>query len=198
MNERWICIETGIRTVNGKCFRSYVAEDRLGFRVKVNGSIPLLDLPEHKEEVTMKTNRLLLVEDSDDDASLFLRTVNRSGLAVVVSRARNIPEARRLLLEATPSLVTLDCNLLGATGLEFLREMRANAAFCRIPVVMMSGTDSDFDVGLAYSIGANSFLRKPPSFESYSRSIQLLLDYWFGIHCSSLPARCAPASVWVG
>jgi len=146
----------------------------------------------------MNPNYLLLVEDSDDDATLFAWAVKRSGVAVVVSRARDIPEARRLLAGSKPSLVTLDCSLSGATGLDFLRELRSDATLCRVPVIMLSSTESDHDVGLAYSIGANSFLRKPVSVESYTHSIQLLLDYWFGINCSSLPGQCAPASVWVG
>jgi two-component system response regulator len=130
------------------------------------------------EDKTLDRRTVVLVEDSDEDAMLFGRAIRKSGKNVVVRRASNARGARELLIGHRPALITLDCDLVGESGLDLLREIRSMESFSRVPVVMLSGSESDSDVLSAYTSGANSFLRKPVCCDEYVALVTLLVEYW--------------------
>lgn len=194
MNEPWINISTRVRTQESGQVKSLVATDRLGFRFKLgesqeNGS---------RERLAANQKSLVLVEDSDDDASLFLLALRKSGKNVRADRAANALQARQLLAGHRPALITLDCHLPGESGLDLLREIRSMESFRRIPVIMMSGTESERDVQSAYAAGANSFLRKPASCEEYLARVSLMLEYWLENNYTPLNPWMPPSCVWQG
>jgi DNA-binding response OmpR family regulator len=135
----------------------------------------------------MEQIHVLLVEDSDDDALIFARAVRKRSAPIVVYRATDVTGAREFLSTRRPDLIALDCHLPGIGGLEILRELRSNASLQRVPVVMMSGTNSDGDVAQAYANGANSFLMKPTGFDEYQKRVLSLLEYWLETNCTSIP-----------
>ncbi len=65
-----------------------------------------------------------------------------------------------------PHLLLLDINLPRADGFEVLRRVRASEKCGKIPVVVVSSSDSPGDRGKAAELGAGYF-RKPPSYEEY-------------------------------
>lgn len=130
--------------------------------------------------------RLLLVDDSDDDARLFVRAVERCDSAIKVERAACAAEARYLLSRSLPALIVLDRHLPDTGGIELLQEIRMKTALGRVPIVMMSGTEADGDVEAAYAYGINSFVRKPNSYEEYVGCVRRLVEYWCGINCTMI------------
>jgi CheY-like chemotaxis protein len=60
----------------------------------------------------------------------------------------------------TLTLITLDIELPGISGWEFLRQIRDNASLARVPVVILSGL---CDTNLAIAGGASAVLQKPIS-----------------------------------
>jgi CheY-like chemotaxis protein len=189
MNEPWIDISTKLGPM--------VATDRLGFRSVIGG--PALKNGALREtDSSTATKSLVLVEDSDEDALLFNHAVRKSGKNVTVSRAATGKQARQLLSEVPPALIALDCHLQGESGLQILREIRSRDSYRRVPVVMMSGTESDADIQSAYAFGANSFLRKPFLCEEYVDSVKMLLEYWLEKNCTSLLPHPLPHGVWLG
>lgn len=60
-----------------------------------------------------------------------------------------------------PDLVVLDCNMPELSGLLVLREMRNSMDLCAIPVLILTGRQSQRDVDLAHFEGANDYLKKP-------------------------------------
>jgi len=149
------------------------------------------------EAVESLRGRVLLVEDSDDDAMLFSRAVQKSGRDTEVYRASNVAEALALLAEITPSLITLDCNLKSENGLDLLRDIRKRNSLRAVPIVMLSGTESESDVQTAYELGANSFLRKPSTYDEYVEGVQSMLEYWLDKNCASLTPRSYVSCLWL-
>ena len=136
----------------------------------------------------MKDKVILLVEDNPDDEALTLHALeaNKIGNRVVVLRdgaealdyllARG-PHERRAEQEA-PTLVLLDLKLPKVDGLEVLRQLRANESTAFIPVVVLTSSREQEDRLKAYSLGANSYVRKPVDFDEFIKATQQLGMYW--------------------
>jgi CheY-like chemotaxis protein len=65
-----------------------------------------------------------------------------------------------------PGLVLLDLKMPKATGLEVLKWIRNNSLLKHLPVIVLSGSELQEDMHQAYAVGANSYLVKPPNFDS--------------------------------
>lgn len=106
------------------------------------------------------TRTALVVEDDDQIAYLLQFILRKEGYGVTV--ARDGLEARRIIAgDAPPSLITLDFMLPHATGLELLSEIRAQAGWEHVPVLMLTARSQEKDIALARASGATDYLVKP-------------------------------------
>ena len=102
----------------------------------------------------------LVVEDDDQIAYLLQFILRKEGYGVTV--ARDGLEARRIIAgDAPPALITLDFMLPHATGLELLGEIRAQAGWAHVPVLMLTARSQEKDIALARASGATDYLVKP-------------------------------------
>ena len=86
-----------------------------------------------------------------------------------------------------PGLILLDLNMPRKDGREALKEIRADPELRKIPVVVLTTSKADTDIGRIYELGANSFISKPVSFDSLVDVMKILGRYWFEI--VELPAK---------
>jgi signal transduction histidine kinase/CheY-like chemotaxis protein len=100
----------------------------------------------------------LVVEDDDMAANLVRLLLETEGFTVV--RAASAEEALELAPRQSLSLITLDIQLPGIDGWEFLRRIRENSALARVPVVVIAGVA---DSNMALAGGAAAVLQKPIS-----------------------------------
>jgi DNA-binding response OmpR family regulator len=63
-------------------------------------------------------------------------------------------------------------------GMEALAEIKANASFRRIPIIIFTTSRDEEDIVRSYELGANSYIVKPTTFESLVSLIELLERYW--------------------
>lgn len=77
-----------------------------------------------------------------------------------------------------PHLVLLDLKMPRASGFELLKWIRAQPHLCRLPVVILSGSELHEDIRLAFHQGANSYLIKPLGFEALVTMIKDVGDFW--------------------
>jgi CheY-like chemotaxis protein len=121
----------------------------------------------------------LVVEDDDKSAELLRLQLESAGFRV--ARAATAEAALEHAARETPDLVTLDINLPGINGWEFLQGLRLVPQFARIPVVIVS-VIADRSRGL--SLGANQVLQKPVSREELVRALHAL-----GFPCSAVETK---------
>ena len=137
----------------------------------------------------MATDRpILLVEDNPDDEALTLRAFNKNRIGNQVVVARDGVEALDYLfgnghhagrdLSVMPAVVLLDLKLPRIDGLEVLRRIRANERTSLLPVVILTTSKEQQDIYEAYSLGANSYIRKPVDFEKFIQAVSQLGLYW--------------------
>ncbi len=123
---------------------------------------------------------ILLVEDNPDDERLTLRALRRGNLANPVVVARNGEEALRQVFgpDLLPCVVLLDLKLPKVDGLEVLRQIRASDRTRLLPVVMLTSSSEDRDIIESYSLGANSYVRKPVNIDEFTEAVRQLGLYW--------------------
>jgi len=80
-----------------------------------------------------------------------------------------------------PGLILLDLNMPRKSGREALREIKTDVDLCRIPVVVLTTSQSEEDVVRSYDEGANSFISKPVTFDGLVDVMRGLQHYWFEI-----------------
>jgi len=78
-----------------------------------------------------------------------------------------------------PELILLDLNMPLKDGREVLRDIRADDALRRIPVVIFTTSKADTDIRQMYDLGANSFVTKPAAFADLVHLMRRLAEYWF-------------------
>ena len=108
----------------------------------------------------MHDARVLVVDDSAAMRALFSDVLEQSKNVSVIGTAANAAEAREQIAELKPNVVTLDVEMPGMSGIEFLEELMGSNP---IPVVMLSSlTQSGTEVSLkAYALGAVECFPKP-------------------------------------
>ena len=136
----------------------------------------------------MRTNMILLVEDNPDDEALTLRALQKNNIINEVVVARDGAEALDFLfgtgayagrdLTLMPEVILLDINLPKINGLEVLEKIRANERTRLLPVVILTTSNEERDKIKSYTLGANSFIRKPVDFQQFSEAIRQLGVYW--------------------
>jgi CheY-like chemotaxis protein len=140
----------------------------------------------------MKDVVILLVEDNPDDEALTLRAMHKNRLTNPVVVAHDGVEALDYLFatgeyanrDATdlPAVILLDLKLPKLDGLEVLRRLRANERTRLIPVVVLTTSNEEKDIVNSYSLGANSYVRKPVDFEQFTDAVGKLGMYWLLIN----------------
>jgi two-component system, response regulator len=136
----------------------------------------------------MSNKPILLVEDNDDDVRLTKRALQKNNISnelVVVGDGvaaldylRAAVENQNCPAHGLPAVVLLDLKLPRMDGMEVLRQIRANPALRRQPVVILTTSKEDQDILRSYDLGANSYIRKPVDFEQFSTAIHQLGLYW--------------------
>ena len=80
-----------------------------------------------------------------------------------------------------PGLILLDLNMPKKDGREALKEIKSDPELRKIPVVVLTTSKADTDIGRIYELGANSFISKPVSFDSLVGVMKVIGHYWFEI-----------------
>ncbi len=133
----------------------------------------------------MQERPILLVEDNPDDELLTVRALKRQNIGNRIVVAHDGQEALdRLFGEGEvggperPALVLLDLNLPRVEGLEVLRRIRSDPRTRLLPVVILTSSREERDIVEGYSLGANSYVRKPVNFDEFLEAARQLGLYW--------------------
>lgn len=124
---------------------------------------------------------ILLVEDNPDDVALTLRAFRRNNILNRVVVARDGVEALEHLLGADarpPAVMLLDLKLPRVDGLEVLRRVRGDERTRLLRVVVLTSSLEEQDLVQSYSLGANSYIRKPVDFDNFLTAVGQLGLYW--------------------
>lgn len=140
----------------------------------------------------VSSKALLLVNDSPEDVQLILHALRsvvsreqvnicnsgEDALGYLGIRGSDAVRDTRIL----PRVVLLDLNLPRVSGLDVLREMRANAETRLLPVAILSASVEQRDIRAAMQAGANTYIRKSLDYAKLQESMLLLARYWLDLN----------------
>jgi len=115
--------------------------------------------------------RILVAEDDRKVASFLEKGLREEGYAVDL--AHDGIEGAMMALVYDYDLLLLDVMMPGKSGLEIVREVRANEK--TVPILMLTARDSREDIVRGLNIGADDYLTKPFSFDELLARIRALL-----------------------
>ena len=131
---------------------------------------------------------ILLVEDNPDHAELIIRSFEEHEL---VNSIHHVPDGEAALdyllrqggyadpeRSPIPHVILLDLRLPKVDGLEVLRTIKTREDLRRIPVVILTSSESERDLTRAYDHFANSYLVKPVDFNKFIGLMHELGFYW--------------------
>lgn len=82
------------------------------------------------------------------------------------------------LADGDPAIVLLDLKMPRMDGLEVLRQIRSDARFKYLPVVVFSSSREVADLRRCYQFGANAFVVKPMNYRKYAAMLGCLGQFW--------------------
>jgi CheY-like chemotaxis protein len=132
--------------------------------------------------------KILLVEDNPDDVQLTLRAFKKSNIGNEVIVKCDGQEALDYFFgddgvaakgrEAMPSVTLLDLKLPKVDGLEVLKRVRADERTKLLPIVILTSSREQDDMLKGYTLGCNSYIRKPVDFNQFAEAVRQLGLYW--------------------
>lgn len=131
---------------------------------------------------------ILLVEDNPDHAELVVRNMEDFKVANKVVHIEDGEAALDYLhgkgqyADRTrfplPHLMLLDLRLPKVDGLQVLKEVKCSDTLRALPVVILTTSDAERDLAMAYEYHANSYLTKPVDFNDFSSLLGDMGFYW--------------------
>jgi len=114
---------------------------------------------------------ILLAEDNPADVYLIREALKEHGVDCAIETASDGREVLTLIDSAGPNwhpdLIILDLNLPRHDGIELLRKLRSTEELSRVPVVVLTSSDSPRDRATATELGATRYLSKPSNLENF-------------------------------
>jgi two-component system, response regulator len=125
--------------------------------------------------------KIMLVEDNPAHAKLAVYSIQNCEAAAQIEQAADGEEAvqkLRAMAGDLPDLVLLDLKLPRMNGIEVLEAIRSDETLKNITVVMLTSSDSERDMQMAYSNRANGYMVKPVNFSDFDIMMKAACSYW--------------------
>jgi len=131
--------------------------------------------------------KILLVEDDPMDVELSLTALNEYQIVNSVDVVRDGAEALDYLFrrgnfktrdEQNPVVVILDLKLPKVSGLEVLRQLKADTQLKLVPVVILTSSREEQDLLASYKLGVNAYVVKPVEFHKFVEAVKELGLFW--------------------
>ena len=128
-------------------------------------------------------NLVYIVDDDPDDRQIILDAFLENSTEMDYVFIENEDELMQTLSSCAesdfPSLILLDLNMSGMLGMQALKEIKQNSRYSHIPTIVLTTSTLQSDRSSSYSLGANCFLSKPPSYTELVSLTNAIARLWF-------------------
>ena len=131
---------------------------------------------------------ILLIEDNPGDVELIREALQFGKVMNRISVATDGEAAMAFLNRASgfedaphPDLILLDLNLPKKDGFEVLKEVKDHPVLSRVPVVILTSSQTDRDILKSYNLHANCFISKPVDVDEFLDTVRSTGEFWLSI-----------------
>jgi len=147
--------------------------------------------------VKLEPVTILLVEDDPADQKLIKASLKNQKIANNVYTVASGEEGISFLHRRgdyshgtpRPALILLDLNMPGMGGKEFLKRIKNDEHLKKIPVVILTTSDSERDIMDSYKLQASGYVNKPVTLDEFKEVMKKIEEYWF-LLCKLPPKEC--------
>ncbi len=107
----------------------------------------------------MAKNKILVVDDSATETMLITTPLRAEGYDVIT--AKNGDEALLHLAADRPDLIVLDVVMPGKNGFQLCRQIRNDARYSTLPVILLTSKNQESDKFWGMKQGATAYMTKP-------------------------------------
>lgn len=133
-----------------------------------------------------KQIHLLHIEDDGVDKMVVERVLKKLKIVTSLHHAQNGEEALDKLrgangqekLSPFPQIILLDLNMPRMNGIEFLKELRADAALKHLSVYIVTTSNDDHDRMDAYQSNVAGYILKPVDISQFENTFRVLGEFW--------------------
>ena len=118
--------------------------------------------------------RILVIEDNEANQMLARAVLEMHGYRVEV--AGSALEAQGIMSAAEPDLILMDIQLPGLDGLSYARQLKADAATARVPIVALTAHAMHGDRDLALAAGCAGYIAKPIEVGRFAEQVRQFLS----------------------
>lgn len=132
---------------------------------------------------------ILLADDDEDDRAFFSEAITELKMDNKLTLFEDGKGLMDYLLHPDiklPHILFLDLNMPGKTGLDCLKEIRANNRFKDVSVAIYSTSSSEKDIEDTFIEGANIYIKKPNDFSMLKKVIKEVINMNWQFHTSGL------------
>jgi CheY-like chemotaxis protein len=130
------------------------------------------------ESHVRKPARIVVVDDNPADVFLIEEALRANGVGFEITRFEDGEKALIALCHEgesagapAPDLILLDLKLPRAEGIEVLAKIRQTARLARVPVAILTSSQSPKDKQEAAAFGAARFVPKPTDLDSFLETV---------------------------
>jgi CheY-like chemotaxis protein len=124
---------------------------------------------------------ILLVEDDHVDIMTIQRALKEIHVGNTVISRENGEAGLDYLRDPAqerPCIILLDLNMPIMNGIEFLQQIKLDAALRRIPVVVLTTSEEQQDKVRSFDLGVAGYMAKPVDYRRFVEMIRSIDLYW--------------------
>ena len=133
-------------------------------------------------EGTLRSEKpILLVEDDAIDRMTVERALREIRVTNTLEMVGNGEEALEFLRDPAreqPGIILLDLNMPKMNGIEFLKFVKADESFRRIPVVVLTTSKDEQDRVDSFNLGVAGYMVKPVDYMQFVEVVKAIDLYW--------------------
>ncbi len=140
----------------------------------------------HRE--SLRPIEILMVEDNPGDVRLTREALGENkllnNLRVVEDGVEALSFLRREGAYSSaprPDIIILDLNLPRKDGREVLAEIKSDDQLKCIPVVILTTSQAEGDIYMAYNLNANCYITKPVDLDQFMNVVKSIEGFWLNI-----------------
>jgi CheY-like chemotaxis protein len=126
------------------------------------------------------SHTIMVIDDNQEEIEIMRRALAKTGrvneIKTVLCGEAALELMRRKQL--TPALIFLDLKMPGMSGIETVRQIRADASLKHIPVIILTNSTLESDKKEALDAGADAFLHKAFDLDQFCRDVKSALECW--------------------